>query len=62
MHILAPTNPHEAIAAYEGCLRRAEQLLAQAQTPEDRAWATFCIDNADRNLTKWRAAAERGAR
>lgn len=57
-----PPAPNEAVTAQEQYLRKSEALLAQAQTAEERAWAMFCIDNADRNLTKWRAVAERGAR
>lgn len=59
---IAPPDPHEAIADLLGYRDRAEQLLRQAQTPAERMEAELWIDNADRNLHKWRAVAERGQR
>ena len=54
-----PVNPHDAIAAFRDCRRRAERMLADATTIQDRRDAEFWIDNADRNIFKWQAAAER---
>lgn len=57
---VAPPDPIDAIAACLGYRARAEQLLRQAQTETERMEAELWIDNADRNLHKWRAVAERG--
>lgn len=56
---LLPPDPREALASQEGYKRRSEQLLAEAETPEERAWAQFCVDNANRNITKWQPYADR---
>jgi hypothetical protein len=63
-HILPlnPPNPDEAIRAFEGCRHRAEVMLAEAKTSADRMDAQFWIDNADRNIDKWRAQQQRGQR
>lgn len=48
-----PPNPADAVRAYQGCRDRAEQMLRDAQTAEDRQIAQFWIDNAERQLTRW---------
>ena len=57
-----PTAPRDAIRAFEQQRHRAERMLAEAQTAADRMDAQFWIDNADRNIDRWRAIAERGQR
>lgn len=59
---MQPPNPHEAIQAYTGMRKRAEQDYQQARTQEERARAQFWIDNAERNLLYWRAQAQRGVK
>lgn len=54
-----PPDPNEAIHAYQGCRRRAEQQLRDAQTIEDRQMAQFWIDNAERQLLRWQAVVDR---
>lgn len=57
-----PTDPATAIRAFEAQRQRAERMLAEAQTAADRMDAQFWIDNADRNIVRWQAIQQRGAR
>jgi hypothetical protein len=51
--------PEDAIAACEAYLTRAEQQFAHATTLNDQRDARLWIDNATRNLSKWRAFSAR---
>lgn len=53
-------TPAEAIQAHIEARHRAERMLAEAQTPDERKLAQFWVDSADRNITKWQVKA--GAR
>lgn len=57
-----PVDPTEAIKAHQGTRARAEQMLAEAKTSEEKLLAQFWIDSADRQVAKWQAIAERGQR
>lgn len=65
MHIHAttppftPPNAAEAVKAHQGCRARAEQMLRDATTADERQLAQFWIDKADREIDRWQAIAER---
>ena len=54
-----PTDPAHAVLVCEQYLARCHALMQYARTPDEHAFAQFWIDNAERQLVRWRAALER---
>lgn len=54
-----PPDPASAVIACEHYLIRCHDLMTHARTADERAFAQFFIDNAERQLLRWRAALER---
>lgn len=54
-----PPDPAKAVAACEQYVDRCKALMDYARTADERAFAQFWIDNAERQLARWRAALER---
>ena len=61
-HASIPPQPPDPAQAVETCrqyLARCVRLLESAQTPVEQLEARLWIDNADRQLARWQAAADR---
>lgn len=56
-----PTDPAKAVVVCEQYLERCQALMPFARTADQRAFAQFWIDNAERQLDRWRAARDRQA-
>lgn len=54
-----PPDPVSAVVACEQYVARCHELMTHAHNAEERAFAQFFIDNAERQLLRWRAALER---
>lgn len=54
-----PPDPVQAVQTCEYYLARCRELMTHARTPDQRHFAQFWIDNAERQLARWRAAADR---
>ena len=54
-----PPDPAHAVIVCEQYVERCQALMQYARTASERAFAQFWIDNAERQLTRWRAALER---
>lgn len=56
-----PTDPAHAVVVCEQYLERCQALMPFARTTEQHDFAQFWIDNAERQLMRWRAARDRQA-
>lgn len=56
---LAPPDAAHAVQTCQQYLARCQTLLEAAQTAPERAYAQFWIINAERQLDRWRAIADR---
>lgn len=54
-----PPDPAKAVIACEQYVVRCQELMTHARTSEQRAFAQFWIDNAERQLERWQAALAR---
>lgn len=54
-----PPNAAHAVVVCQQYLERCQALLQQARTPDQRDFAQFWIDNAQRQLDRWQARADR---
>lgn len=54
-----PPDPIKAVAACQQYLERCYALMQFAHTPDERSFAQFWIDNAQRQLDRWQARADR---
>lgn len=59
---MPPRQPPDAARAVESCqqyVTRCQELMQHAHTSEQRQFAQFWIDNAERQLARWQAALDR---
>jgi hypothetical protein len=54
-----PPDPAQAVVVCEQYLERCHALMQYAHTPDQRSFAQFWIDNAERQLARWQAALAR---
>lgn len=54
-----PPDPIKAVVVCRQYLERCEALMQHARTPDQRNFAQFWIDNAQRQLDRWQAQVER---
>lgn len=56
-----PPDPAKAVVVCEQYLERCRALMQYARTADQRQFAQFWIDNAERQLERWQAARDRQA-
>lgn len=56
---LQPPDPQAAVETCRQYLARCQELMQYARTPDQRSFAQFWIDNADRQLARWQAQLDR---
>lgn len=56
---LQPPDPAHAVLTCRQYLARCQKLLSAAQTAQERMSAEMWVMNAERQLTRWKAALDR---